>query len=149
MNCCSALPNWGAMMSLLSAWCGNGRMCVLRWRVLKINPTNLQPRAVTGTDLPSSTRLHRWPLVGDGVVYLWTLPMFHCNGWCFPWAVTAGKENRRQSFFPSSRNDAFRFPKRALCWVCGFIQYFHKRLHGQSLPWHAFIFVVVKFASVA
>ncbi len=20
-------------------------------------------------------------------VYLWTLPMFHCNGWCFPWAV--------------------------------------------------------------
>ena len=25
-------------------------------------------------------------------VYLWTLPMFHCNGWCFPWtlALTAG-----------------------------------------------------------
>ena len=22
-------------------------------------------------------------------VYLWTLPMFHCNGWCFPWSVTA------------------------------------------------------------
>jgi fatty-acyl-CoA synthase len=22
-------------------------------------------------------------------VKLWTLPMFHCNGWCFPWAVTA------------------------------------------------------------
>ena len=22
-------------------------------------------------------------------VFLWTLPMFHCNGWCFPWAVTA------------------------------------------------------------
>lgn len=21
-------------------------------------------------------------------VYLWTLPIFHCNGWCFPWAVT-------------------------------------------------------------
>ncbi|MEQ1669849.1 MAG: acyl-CoA synthetase [Hyphomicrobium sp.] len=21
-------------------------------------------------------------------VYLWTLPMFHCNGWCFPWSVT-------------------------------------------------------------
>jgi acyl-CoA synthetase (AMP-forming)/AMP-acid ligase II len=20
-------------------------------------------------------------------VYLWTLPMFHCNGWCFPWTV--------------------------------------------------------------
>jgi fatty-acyl-CoA synthase len=23
------------------------------------------------------------------VVYLWTLPMFHCNGWCFPWTVAA------------------------------------------------------------
>ena len=22
-------------------------------------------------------------------VYLWTLPMFHCNGWCFPWAIAA------------------------------------------------------------
>jgi fatty-acyl-CoA synthase len=21
--------------------------------------------------------------------FLWTLPLFHCNGWCFPWAVTA------------------------------------------------------------
>jgi fatty-acyl-CoA synthase len=22
-------------------------------------------------------------------VYLWTLPMFHCNGWCFPWTIAA------------------------------------------------------------
>jgi len=22
-------------------------------------------------------------------IYLWTLPMFHCNGWCFPWSVAA------------------------------------------------------------
>lgn len=22
-------------------------------------------------------------------VYLWTLPLFHCNGWCFPWAIAA------------------------------------------------------------
>ncbi len=27
--------------------------------------------------------------LGTDSVYLWTLPMFHCNGWCFPWAVTA------------------------------------------------------------
>jgi fatty-acyl-CoA synthase len=25
----------------------------------------------------------------SSAVYLWTLPMFHCNGWCFIWAVTA------------------------------------------------------------
>jgi fatty-acyl-CoA synthase len=29
-----------------------------------------------------ATDMSRFP------VYLWTLPMFHCNGWCFPWAVT-------------------------------------------------------------
>jgi fatty-acyl-CoA synthase len=27
--------------------------------------------------------------LGHHPVYLWTLPMFHCNGWCFPWAVMA------------------------------------------------------------
>jgi fatty-acyl-CoA synthase len=27
--------------------------------------------------------------LGPRPVYLWTLPMFHCNGWCFPWAVAA------------------------------------------------------------
>jgi len=27
--------------------------------------------------------------LGTRSVYLWTLPMFHCNGWCFTWAVTA------------------------------------------------------------
>ena len=26
--------------------------------------------------------------LGRDSVYLWTLPLFHCNGWCFPWAVT-------------------------------------------------------------
>ena len=27
-----------------------------------------------------------WELTGHPV-YLWTLPMFHCNGWCFPWTI--------------------------------------------------------------
>ncbi|MGH9002379.1 MAG: acyl--CoA ligase family protein [Acidimicrobiia bacterium] len=27
--------------------------------------------------------------MGFDTVYLWTLPMFHCNGWCFTWGVTA------------------------------------------------------------
>ena len=26
--------------------------------------------------------------MGKHCVYLWTLPMFHCNGWCFPWTVS-------------------------------------------------------------
>src|SRR3990172_9154724 len=27
--------------------------------------------------------------MGADSVYLWTLPMFHCNGWCYVWGVTA------------------------------------------------------------
>ena len=27
--------------------------------------------------------------MGTNPVYLWTLPMFHCNGWCFPWTLAA------------------------------------------------------------
>ncbi len=27
--------------------------------------------------------------MGRHPIYLWTLPMFHCNGWCFPWTVAA------------------------------------------------------------
>src|SRR5579863_1460422 len=26
--------------------------------------------------------------IGRHPVYLWTLPMFHCNGWCFPWSIS-------------------------------------------------------------
>ncbi len=26
--------------------------------------------------------------IGQHPVYLWTLPMFHCNGWCFPWTIS-------------------------------------------------------------
>ena len=33
--------------------------------------------------------------MGPHPVYLWTLPMFHCNGWCFPWSlsVVAGTQS--------------------------------------------------------
>ena len=31
--------------------------------------------------------IHSWQ--DENSVYLWTLPMFHCNGWCTTWAVTA------------------------------------------------------------
>lgn len=27
--------------------------------------------------------------INKHAVYLWTLPMFHCNGWCFPWTISA------------------------------------------------------------
>lgn len=30
-----------------------------------------------------------WKGMDEGTVYLWTLPMFHCNGWCFTWSLAA------------------------------------------------------------
>ncbi len=41
-----------------------------------------------GTFLEAVGNILAWPLPAKPV-YLWTLPMFHCNGWCFPWSVTA------------------------------------------------------------
>ncbi|MDP1751824.1 MAG: acyl-CoA synthetase [Reyranella sp.] len=41
-----------------------------------------------GTFLEAVGNTMAWPLPPKPV-YLWTLPMFHCNGWCFPWSVTA------------------------------------------------------------
>ena len=41
-----------------------------------------------GTYLMSLLQLTDW-CVPRAPVYLWTLPMFHANGWCFTWAITA------------------------------------------------------------
>jgi fatty-acyl-CoA synthase len=41
-----------------------------------------------GTFLESCGNVMAWAMPANPV-YLWTLPMFHCNGWCFPWSVTA------------------------------------------------------------
>ena len=41
--------------------------------------------------LATSNVIHAGMAGIDGAppVYLWTLPMFHCNGWCFPWTISA------------------------------------------------------------
>jgi fatty-acyl-CoA synthase len=41
-----------------------------------------------GTFLESVGNVMAWAMPAHPV-YLWTLPMFHCNGWCYPWSVTA------------------------------------------------------------
>jgi fatty-acyl-CoA synthase len=41
-----------------------------------------------GTFLEACGNIMAWAMPARPV-YLWTLPMFHCNGWCFPWSVTA------------------------------------------------------------
>ncbi|MGM0987465.1 MAG: acyl-CoA synthetase [Pseudomonadota bacterium] len=41
-----------------------------------------------GAYLNAVSNVLSWTLPRE-VVYLWTLPMFHCNGWCFPWTLAA------------------------------------------------------------
>ncbi len=52
-------------------------------------------------------------------VYLWTLPLFHCNGWCFPWTITllAGTH----VFLRSPKADAIynAFAEEGVTHLCG------------------------------
>ncbi|WP_174246610.1 AMP-binding protein [Acidisoma sp. L85] len=41
-----------------------------------------------GAYLNALSQIVSWGMPAHSV-YLWTLPMFHCNGWCFPWAMAA------------------------------------------------------------
>ena len=41
-----------------------------------------------GAYLNAVSNILAWNM-GAHPVYLWTLPMFHCNGWCFPWTIAA------------------------------------------------------------
>ncbi len=51
--------------------------------------------------------------------YLWTLPMFHCNGWCYPWAVTGigGTHVCLRKFEPGEAWDLIR--KHNVTHLCG------------------------------
>ena len=39
-----------------------------------------------GAYLNAASNALTWPMPHHAI-YLWTLPMFHCNGWCFPWTM--------------------------------------------------------------
>ncbi|TBW09160.1 acyl-CoA synthetase [Azotobacter chroococcum] len=65
------------------------------WQAISLNYTSGttgNPKGVVyhhrGAYLNSLGNQMVWAM-GNHPVYLWTLPMFHCNGWCYPWTVTA------------------------------------------------------------
>ncbi|WP_395665070.1 acyl-CoA synthetase [Methylocella sp.] len=65
------------------------------WSAIALNYTSGttgDPKGVVyhhrGAYLASVSNILAWGLP-QRAVYLWTLPMFHCNGWCFPWAMAA------------------------------------------------------------
>jgi fatty-acyl-CoA synthase len=65
------------------------------WRAITLNYTSGttgDPKGVVyhhrGSYLLAMGNVLAWDLAHHPV-YLWTLPMFHCNGWCFPWTMAA------------------------------------------------------------
>ncbi|MFL9923825.1 acyl-CoA synthetase [Herbaspirillum lusitanum] len=65
------------------------------WDAIALNYTSGttgDPKGVVyhhrGAALNAISNILEWDMAKHPV-YLWTLPMFHCNGWCFPWTVAA------------------------------------------------------------
>lgn len=65
------------------------------WQALALNYTSGttgNPKGVVyshrGAYLNAIGHNFIWP-TDNKTVYLWTLPLFHCNGWCFPWTIVA------------------------------------------------------------
>jgi fatty-acyl-CoA synthase len=65
------------------------------WAAISLNYTSGttgDPKGVVyhhrGAMLNAMTHIADWNMPRH-FVYLWTLPMFHCNGWCFPWTISA------------------------------------------------------------
>jgi fatty-acyl-CoA synthase len=65
------------------------------WDAITLNYTSGttgNPKGVVyhhrGAYLNAISNIVSWDM-GIHPVYLWTLPMFHCNGWCFPWSLAA------------------------------------------------------------
>ncbi len=65
------------------------------WDAIALNYTSGttgEPKGVVyhhrGAYMNAISNILEWDLPTHPV-YLWTLPMFHCNGWCFPWAIAA------------------------------------------------------------
>jgi len=65
------------------------------WEAIALNYTSGttgNPKGVVyhhrGAYINALGNVVNWGMTGHPV-YLWTLPMFHCNGWCFPWTITA------------------------------------------------------------
>ncbi|GAC1355048.1 MAG: acyl-CoA synthetase [Ramlibacter sp.] len=65
------------------------------WDAISLNYTSGttgNPKGVVyhhrGAATNAVSNILEWDLPKHAV-YLWTLPMFHCNGWCFPWTIAA------------------------------------------------------------
>ena len=72
-----------------------GQLPADEWEPISLNYTSGttgDPKGVVyhhrGAYLNAVNNIVAWSMPKHSV-YLWTLPMFHCNGWCFPWTLAA------------------------------------------------------------
>jgi len=86
------------------------------WDAIALNYTSGttgNPKGVVyhhrGAAMNAVSNILEWDLPKHPV-YLWTLPMFHCNGWCFPWTIAAraGVNVCLRKVDPVAIFDAFR-----------------------------------------
>jgi len=86
------------------------------WDAIALNYTSGttgNPKGVVyhhrGAYLLAAGNLLAWNMPAHPV-YLWTLPMFHCNGWCFPWSlsINAGTHVCLRKVSPEAIHEALR-----------------------------------------
>jgi fatty-acyl-CoA synthase len=72
--------------------------------------------------------------LGQHPVYLWTLPMFHCNGWCFPWtlAATAGVNVCLRKVDPAKIFELI--PQHGVSHMCGAPIVYNTLINAPSAP---------------
>ncbi len=72
--------------------------------------------------------------LGQHPVYLWTLPMFHCNGWCFPWtmAATAGVNVCLRKIDPAKIFELI--PRHGVTHMCGAPIVYNTLINAPNAP---------------
>ena len=72
--------------------------------------------------------------LGTHPIYLWTLPMFHCNGWCFPWtiAASAGINVCLRKVDPAKIFELI--PKHGVTHMCGAPIVYNTLINAPSAP---------------
>ena len=96
------------------------------WNAIALNYTSGttgDPKGVVyhhrGAYLNSITQIVNARMTDRHVVYLWTLPLFHCNGWCYAWALAAvgGTQICLRKVTAPAMYDAIR--KHGVTLLCG------------------------------
>lgn len=95
------------------------------WRAIALNYTSGttgDPKGVVyhhrGAYLNAVGNVFTWGATGHPI-YLWTLPMFHCNGWCFTWGVALAAGTHVCLRQVAAKNIYAAFAEHGVTHLCG------------------------------